>query len=717
MKNWPVARAAIYGIFVLFALSWSWDYLREFSSVQRWRKRFRFEQVPSGGLMWLPRVKPQDPLVEQPPEDSEEEDPKAKKKKKKKKKRRINFPTPADIMDACAGLWQWVLGFAATRSFWPAYSLLTTLVALGFCALLVFEIQHGVGAKAHIIGYFPTVPEFQREKCAGKDSIYADKCDPDYSAEALEWWPDILVEMEQRAQMTYFAAGAAGIHLGLAGFRTLKMLGFHPGTQVFGKTISHAAEDLLDAVLSTGFAVVAVAIPCVLISLFVLPGSLGEWEWYFQLPMLRFFRGFIKSGLFPFRESLPTIEKVEEAKDQIIQAIAEAQRLAEEAAAGGEGSDRRLQKNINGEYLPGPELAPRLLPYTTLQTVTTVDFAVRGVLAIVLVVFIVLVGNFFIAVIVNAYLRALGDDGDPCKVIRQHESIFTILKRTLYTEYRYNIWYCRSRKDRKNSAKIMRRIRREEKRRERELKARGKLSAQEQELAALADAERPDIEVPARLWRILPYEYPRKAMDEIDYAYRLRWTVWSRLVHSKEAKQLLEHFLCPYTQDLVYPSYGGDATAFTPYDANGLIHRAIDLGVDDPEALGNVMHGLYGTEVVPTGIRRSTDGYYHGQGEGRESEREIPWEPSPFVGTTSHIERALGYSEARLGSEMRKLTHAQAMLHEMMCQMQRQAEGMDKAQQVILQYLVNQQAKRDMDAKMASITAKQTKHFFPGGKS
>jgi hypothetical protein len=42
---------------------------------------------------------------------------------------------------------------------------------------------------------------------------------------------------------------------------------------------------------------------------------------------------------------------------------------------------------------------------------------------------------------------------------------------------------------------------------------------------------------------------------------------------------------------------------------------------------------------------------------------------------------------------------------------------MDKAQQVILQYLVNQQAKRDMDAKMASITAKQTKHFFPGGKA
>ena len=55
------------------------------------------------------------------------------------------------------------------------------------------------------------------------------------------------------------------------------------------------------------------------------------------------------------------------------------------------------------------------------------------------------------------------------------------------------------------------------------------------------------------------------------------------------------------------------------------------------------------------------------------------------------MERALGLSESRLGSEMRKLTHAQEMLHEMMSQMQRQAEGMDKAQQVILQYLVSQQ--------------------------
>merc|ERR1719428_1844211 len=140
----------------------------------------------------------------------------------------------------------------------------------------------------------------------------------------------------------------------------------------------------------------------------------------------------------------------------------------------------------------------------------------------------------------------------------------------------------------------------------------------------------------------------------------------------------------------------------------------IDLQVDDPPALAAVLHGLYATEVCPTGVRRSSDGYYHGQGEGRESEREIPWEPSPFVGTTSHVERSLGYAEARLGSEMRKVTHAQAMLHEMMCQMQRQAEGMDKAQQVILQYLVYQQSKRDMDTKIANINAKQKAHFFPG---
>jgi hypothetical protein len=79
------------------------------------------------------------------------------------------------------------------------------------------------------------------------------------------------------------------------------------------------------------------------------------------------------------------------------------------------------------------------------------------------------------------------------------------------------------------------------------------------------------------------------------------------------------------------------------------------------------------------------------------------------------MERALGLSESRLGSEMRKLTHAQEMLHEMMSQMQRQAEGMDKAQQVILQYLVSQQAKRDSEAKLAAITKAQGSSFFPKG--
>ena len=33
-----------------------------------------------------------------------------------------------------------------------------------------------------------------------------------------------------------------------------------------------------------------------------------------------------------------------------------------------------------------------------------------------------------------------------------------------------------------------------------------KMTEAEQSLAAIADAEMPDIEVPARLWRVLPYE-------------------------------------------------------------------------------------------------------------------------------------------------------------------------------------------------------------------
>ena len=44
-----------------------------------------------------------------------------------------------------------------------------------------------------------------------------------------------------------------------------------------------------------------------------------------------------------------------------------------------------------------------------------------------------------------------------------------------------------------------------------------------------------------------------------------------------------------YTQELVYPSHGGDATAFEPFDANGLVHRAIDLGVrPGPERSGRL---------------------------------------------------------------------------------------------------------------------------------
>jgi len=164
----------------------------------------------------------------------------------------------------------------------------------------------------------------------------------------------------------------------------------------------------------------------------------------------------------------------------------------------------------------------------------------------------------------------------------------------------------------------------------------------------------------------------------------------------------------------VYPSAGGDPSAFSPLSFTGVLNRCIDMQVEDPESLAAVITVLYATDCIPTGIRRSKDGYYHGQGEGREDDGG-PWEPTPHIGTSSHMERSLGLAESRLGSEMRKLTYAQENLHDMMSQMQRQAEGMDKAQQVILQYLVSQQAKRDSEQKLAAITKAQKGAFFPQG--
>jgi hypothetical protein len=342
-------------------------------------------------------------------------------------------------------------------------------------------------------------------------------------------------------------------------------------------------------------------------------------------------------------------------------------------------------------------LVPTTLPYSEHQQATSGLGAVRAAIAILIALFILFAGNFITAVVMNSYLRALGDDGDACKVLRAHESLLSVLRRAVYTQWRYFRWWYNTRRERRLSQKM----KRKEKLRRRKIEK--------------GEYVEPDLEDdpynPLRLWRQLPYA------DRVQAAatdMKLRWTVWARLCASPDAKVILETFLCPYTQELIYPSAGGDPSAFSPLSFTGVLNRCIDMGVDDPESLAAVITVLYATEVMPTGIRRSKDGYFPGQGVGREDDGG-PWEPTPHIGTSSHMERALGLSESRLGSEMRKLTHAQEMLHEMMSQMQRQAEGMDKAQQVILQYLVSQQAKRDSEAKLAAITKAQQGQFFPRG--
>ena len=43
----------------------------------------------------------------------------------------------------------------------------------------------------------------------------------------------------------------------------------------------------------------------------------------------------------------------------------------------------------------------------------------------------------------------------------------------------------------------------------------GKMTEAEQALAAIADAEMPELEIPARLWRVLPYESARSGRPEV----------------------------------------------------------------------------------------------------------------------------------------------------------------------------------------------------------
>ena len=40
--------------------------------------------------------------------------------------------------------------------------------------------------------------------------------------------------------------------------------------------------------------------------------------------------------------------------------------------------------------------------------------------------FLLFAANFVTAVVMNAYLRALGDDGDACKVLRAHENLLSV---------------------------------------------------------------------------------------------------------------------------------------------------------------------------------------------------------------------------------------------------------------------------------------------------
>merc|ERR1719327_1912862 len=104
--------------------------------------------------------------------------------------------------------------------------------------------------------------------------------------------------------------------------------------------------------------------------------------------------------------------------------------------------------------LPGPSLVPTVLPYSEHHQATSGMGYVRAVIAILVVLFLLFAANFVTAVGMNAYLRALGDDGDACKVLRAHENLLSVLRRTLYTKWRYFRWYRNTRRERSKSDKI-----------------------------------------------------------------------------------------------------------------------------------------------------------------------------------------------------------------------------------------------------------------------
>ena len=70
--------------------------------------------------------------------------------------------------------------------------------------------------------------------------------------------------------------GLACLHAGLVTLGLLRLLHFHEGFALFGRTVSFAVCDLIDASVAIAISVVAFALPLGAMAVYVAPGVLGS---------------------------------------------------------------------------------------------------------------------------------------------------------------------------------------------------------------------------------------------------------------------------------------------------------------------------------------------------------------------------------------------------------------------------------------------------------
>jgi hypothetical protein len=207
-------------------------------------------------------------------------------------------------------------------------------------------------------------------------------------------------------------------------------------------------------------------------------------------------------------------------------------------------------------------------------------------------------------------------------------------------EAAYASWYWRTREARRLAKGGQIEAKKQAAKKQKEEMRRSSM-AQLEEPKALTDGQHLAEKQGLGKWRILPYTYP----DEAETKASLRRQIWARVVHSEDAANMYAAFMSPYTHKPVPPAWGGDFAPFEALDGTALTRVLRNGGCKDPdddgistagaasthqrlEAFSFLLMGLYGTELIPTGVRRSPDGYFHGDGTGDDHDA-TPWQPTP----------------------------------------------------------------------------------------